>query len=259
MVLRSGRWPGQWAGGFVRHRPAGARRIQGSRLPPSAWAQASRKSDRPNTASGAVAARSRRGAGEWPRWWPRCAAGAWASPMLKRSRCFRASRSAAWPEGASATWRAMRACTPANPIVSVFVGALKARTQQSLGSLPAGIACPLLLRDQGRAHQARVARRPGACRSATTNVAPPSSSAVGLTGRGIRARRLVHPKVLWRACQFALDAPGGPAARCQRRCKHARWPPPLQARKVPLRRQYLREARKPLGLTDGFHTSLSEA
>lgn len=251
MVLRVGR--------FVRHRPAGARRIQGSRLPPSAWAQASRKSDRPNTASGAVAARSRRGAEEWPRWWPRCAAGAWASPMLKRSGRFRASRSAAWPECASATWRAMRACTPANPIASVFVGALEARTQQSLGSLPAGIACPLRLRDQGRAHQARVARRPGACRSTTIKVAAAIVIGCRVDRPGIRARRLVHPKVLWRACQFALDAPGGPATRCQRRSKHARRPQHLQARNVPLRRQYLREARKPLGLTDGFHTSLSEA
>lgn len=57
MVLRSGSWRSQRAVGVVRHRPAGARRIQGSqgsRLPPSAWALASRKSDRPNTASGAA-------------------------------------------------------------------------------------------------------------------------------------------------------------------------------------------------------------
>ena len=184
MVFRSGRWRGQRVGGFVRHRPAGARRIQGSRLPPSASAQASRKSDRPNTASGAVAARSRRGAGEWPRWWPRCAAGAWASPMLKRSGRFRASRSAAWPECASATWRAMRACTPANPIVSVFVGALKARTQQSLGSLPAGIECPLQLRDRGRAHQAAWLGGQRLANRQRSRSLPASSSAVGLTGRG---------------------------------------------------------------------------
>ena len=209
VVFRSGRWRGQRVGGFVRHRPAGARRIQGLRLPPSACAQASRKSDRPNTASGAVAARSRRGAGEWPRWWPRCAAGAWASPMLKRSGRFRASRSAAWPEGASATWRAMRACTPANPIVSVFVGALKARTQQSLGSLPAGIACPLLLRDQGRAHKARVARRPGACRSARTQVAAATVIGCRVDRPGIGARRLAHPKVLWRACHSRSMRPVG--------------------------------------------------
>lgn len=184
MVFRSGRWRGQRVGGFVRHGPAGARRIQGLRLPPSACAQASRKSDRPNTASGAVAARSRRGAGEWPRWWPRCAAGAWASPMLKRSGRFRASRSAAWPEFASATWRAMRACTPANPIVSVFVGALKARTQQSLGSLPAGIACLLQLRDRRRAHQAAWLGGQGLAGRQRPRSLPPSSSAVGLTGRG---------------------------------------------------------------------------
>lgn len=184
VVLRSGRRRGQRSVGVVRHRPAGARRIQGSRMPLSAGAQASRKSDRPNTASGAVAARSGRGAGEWPRWWPRCAAGAWASPMLKRSGRFRASRSAAWPECASATWRAMRACTPANPIGSVFVGALKARTQQSLGSLPAGIACPLLLRDQGRAHQAAWLGGQGLAGRQRPRSLPPSSSAVGLTGRG---------------------------------------------------------------------------
>ncbi len=212
MGLRSGRWRCQRAVGVVRHRPAGARRIQGSqgsRLPPSASAQASRKSDRPNTASGAAAARSRRGAGEWPRWWPRCAAGAWASPMLKRSGRFSASRSAAWPECASATWRAMRACTPANPIVSVFVGALKARTQQSLGSLPAGIACPLQLRDQGRAHQARVARRPGACMSASIKVAAGIVIGCRVDRPGIRARRLVHLMVLWRACHSRSMRPVG--------------------------------------------------
>ena len=40
VVLRSGRWRGQRAGEFGRHRPAGARRIQGSRLPSSTGAQA---------------------------------------------------------------------------------------------------------------------------------------------------------------------------------------------------------------------------
>ena len=76
---------------------------------------------------------------------------------------------------------------------------------------------------------------------------------------GIRARRLVHPKVLWRACHSRSMRPVGqlPGAKGAASMRDGRRTCKLEKCRYDAN-TYVRPAR-PLGLTNGFHTSLSEA